>query len=214
MKIETAVGGARGATGYLVYDHARGSAVIIDAPYGTAATFRKAAGQVQVEVLYIISTHGHWDQIAENAQLAEVFTAPVCAHSWDSGRLSNPAISTEKIDEHVPAVRGKSLDMHLGDEHTLNVGDLAFTVLHTPGHTPGSICLYEATAGVLFTGDLLLQHEVGRADYPGGNQSKLMQSLVRIAALPDRTRVFPAHGLPTTLGKERWLLELATTATT
>ena len=114
-------------------------------------------------MLYIISTHGHWDQIAENAQLAEVFTAPVCAHSWDSGRLSNPAISTEKVDEHVPAVRGKSLDMHLGDEHTLNVGDMAFRVLHPPGHTPGSICLYEARAGVLSTADLLLRQEGVRA---------------------------------------------------
>lgn len=214
MKIDTAVGAARGAVGYMVYDHAGGSAVIIDAPYGTAATFRKAAEHANVEVLYIVSTHGHWDQIAENAQLADTFSAPVSAHSWDSGRLSNPAISTEKIDEHVPPVRGKSLDLHLGDEHILNVGDLTFRVLHTPGHTPGSICLYEAKTRVLFTGDLLMQQEVGRADYPGGNEGKLRQSLARIATLPDATKVFPAHGLPTTLRKERWLLELATIATT
>jgi hydroxyacylglutathione hydrolase len=214
MKIETAVGAARGAMGYMVYDHAGGSAAIIDAPYGTAATFRRAAEHANVEVLYIVSTHGHWDQIAENVQLATVFGVPVCAHSWDSGRLSNPAISTEKIDDKVPPVRGKSLDLHLGDEHVLDVGDLSFRILHTPGHTPGSICLYEAKAGVLFTGDLLMQQEVGRADYPGGNQGKLMQSLARIATLPDATKVFPAHGLPTTLGKERWLLELATIATT
>ena len=214
MKIETAVGAARGAMGYLVYDHVGGSAVTIDAPYSTAATFRKAALNARVKVLYIVSTHGHWDQIAENSQLSELFEAPVCAHSWDSGRLSNPAIATEKIDEWVPPVRGKSLDLHLGDEHILDAGELSFAVLHTPGHTPGSICLYEARAGVLFTGDLLMQQEVGRADYPGGNRSKLTQSLARIAELPNSTKVFPAHGLPTTLGKERWLLDLATLATT
>ncbi len=213
MKIDTVVGAARGAMGYMAYDHAGGSAIIVDAPYGTAATFRKAAAHANVEVLNIVSTHGHWDQIAENAQLAEVFSAPVSAHSWDSGRLSNPAISTEKVEEKVPPVRGKSLDLHLGEDQLLNVGDLTFKILHTPGHTPGSICLYEAKAGVLFTGDLLMQQEVGRADYPGGNQGKLMQSLARIATLPDATKVFPAHGLPTTLGKERWLLELATLAT-
>ena len=86
MKIETAVGAARGAMGYMVYDHAGGSAAIIDAPYGTAATFRKAAEQAKVEVLYIVSTHGHWDQIAENVQLEA-----------SNGGSKSWAVSTKKM---------------------------------------------------------------------------------------------------------------------
>lgn len=214
MKIEAVVGASRGAIGYLVYDHAGGSAMIIDAPFGTASMYIAAAAQLGVKVLYIVSTHGHWDQIADNARLAEAIGAPVCAHSWDMGRLADPRLSIERVDDRLPAIEGKRIDLYLGDNHVLVVGDMTFTVLHTPGHTPGSISLYEAKAGALFTGDILLRQEVGRADYPGGNASKLQQSLEKIATFPDRTKVFPAHGLRTTLGKERWLLELATLAIT
>jgi glyoxylase-like metal-dependent hydrolase (beta-lactamase superfamily II) len=214
VKIETAMGAMRDSVGYMAYDHAGGSAVIIDAPFGSTSMFRRSAERVNLKVLYIVSTHGHWDQIAENAQLAELLDAPVCAHSWDMGRLANPEIAAEVPEQRLPHVRGKSIDRHLGDDHVLEVGEMSFEVLHTPGHTPGSICLYEAKAGALFSGDLLLRQEVGRSDHPGGNGAKLRQSLTRIATLPDSTRVFPAHGLPTTLGKERWLLELATIATT
>lgn len=214
MKIEAVVGAARGAVGYLVYDHAGGSGMIVDAPFGTTLKFQAAAEQLSLKILYIVSTHGHWDHIADNARLAEATGAPVCAHAWDMGRLADPRLSTERVEDRMPPVEGKRIDRYLGGDQSLEVGDLAFQVLHTPGHTPGSISLYEPKSGALFTGDLLLRQEVGRADYMGGNPSKLQESLLKIGTLPDETKVFPAHGLPTTLGQERWLLELATIATT
>ncbi len=93
----------------------------------------------------------------------------------------------------------------------LEVGTLSFEVMHTPGHTPGSICLYEAQAGALFTGDTLFRIGIGRTDHPGGNKMQLGESLKKLAALPDKTKVYPGHGLPTTIGDERWLIELAIT---
>jgi len=90
----------------------------------------------------------------------------------------------------------------------LELGEYNFQVLHTPGHTPGSICLYEQTARVLFTGDTLFRMGVGQTKYPGGNAQQLTQSLKRLAQLPDNTKVYPGHGLSTTIGDERWLLEL------
>jgi glyoxylase-like metal-dependent hydrolase (beta-lactamase superfamily II) len=97
----------------------------------------------------------------------------------------------------------------LSDGQVLEVGSLRIEVMHTPGHTPGSVCLHESAKGVLFTGDTLLREGVGRTDVPGGNQSDLSKSLRRLAKLPDATRVYPGHGQPTTIGDERWLLELA-----
>jgi glyoxylase-like metal-dependent hydrolase (beta-lactamase superfamily II) len=86
---------------------------------------------------------------------------------------------------------------------------MAFEVLHSPGHTPGSICLYESRWRALFVGDLLTRNAVGRADVPGGNESQLLASLARLLTLPPDTQVYPGHGLSTTLKAERWLLELA-----
>src|SRR5207237_1160590 len=95
------------------------------------------------------------------------------------------------------------------DGEVLEVGEMQFSVLHTPGHSPGSICLYNDEAAALFTGDTLYRHGVGRTDFPGGNSSQLEKSLQRLAELPDTTRVYPGHGLSTTIREERWLLELA-----
>jgi glyoxylase-like metal-dependent hydrolase (beta-lactamase superfamily II) len=213
VKVEAVFGGARGAVGYLVYDRRGGKALIIDAPLGSTPFYLNAIKKAEVSVQYIVSTHGHWDQIADNARLADATGAPLCAHQWDAARLADPRLGSDLPADKLPAVRGRHADRFLRDGETLQVGELEFDVMHTPGHTPGSLSLYEVRSGALFSGDILSRHNIGRSDSPGGNAQQLRQSLSRLAQLPNDTRIFPGHGLPTTLRDERWLLDLANVST-
>jgi hydroxyacylglutathione hydrolase len=209
VNIEAVVGGPSAAVGYLVYDRASAKGLVVDAPLGSATVYEALARERHLHVEYIISTHGHWEQSADLVPLREVTGATLCAHAWDMTRLAEPRIAVEDESEKVPALPSCRPDRLVGDGMVLDVGSLSFEVMHTPGHTPGSLCLYEARWGALFVGDLLTRNAVGRADIPGGNESQLLASLARLLTLPPETRVYPAHGLTTTLKAERWLLELA-----
>lgn len=92
-------------------------------------------------------------------------------------------------------------DRFLEDGDIVEIGDLKFAVLHTPGHTRGGICFYGE--GVVFTGDTLFSNGIGRYDLPGSSYDQLMESLSRLMKLPDETIVYPGHGPPTTIGAER-----------
>jgi hydroxyacylglutathione hydrolase len=214
VKVEAVVGAARGAVGYLVYERPGGPALIVDAPLGSTHLYMKAIERTHVSVQYIVSTHGHWDQIADNAKLAEAIGAAVCAHIWDAPRLADPQLGTEDPNFKTPTLQGRRADQFLGDGQELQVGDMHFTVMHTPGHTPGSLSLYEPRSKALFSGDILVWQGIGRSDFPGGSPRHLQESLTRLASLPDDTRVFPGHGIPTVLRNERWLLDLAKASTT
>jgi glyoxylase-like metal-dependent hydrolase (beta-lactamase superfamily II) len=182
----------------------------VDTPLGSTAEYRRVLRDEGLELLYIVNTHGHWDHIADNVPLTKATGAPLCAHSWDATRLANPTLATEN-EEPIPVPPSKA-DISVNDGDVLQAGECAFAVLHTPGHSPGSICLHESRAAALFTGDTLYRHRVGRTDFPGANHAQLCQSFARLAALPDRTRVYPGHGLSTTIREERWLLELEATS--
>jgi glyoxylase-like metal-dependent hydrolase (beta-lactamase superfamily II) len=100
-------------------------------------------------------------------------------------------------------------DLREGDQ--VRVGDLTFDVLHTPGHSEGSVCLYEERAGLLLAGDVLFAGSYGRTDLPGGDDELMVASLARLAHdLPDEVRVLPGHGTETTIGRERpWMERIA-----
>jgi len=201
-------GGPLETIGYLVYDRQGGESIIIDAPFGSTRRYVEALARFQISLLYIVNTHGHWDHTADNVPLVAATGAPLCAHSWDATRLANPHLAVE--DQAALPVPSSRADRSLQDGEALAVGSYTFTVLHTPGHTPGSICLYEESAGVLFTGDTLFRQAVGRTDFAGGNALQLARSLKRLAQLPEGSRIYPGHGLSTTIGDEKWLLQLAT----
>jgi hydroxyacylglutathione hydrolase len=209
MRIEAVVGGPRAAVGYLVFEQRGGSCVVIDAPLSSTPVYEALIRDNELTLELIINTHGHWEQAADLVPLNQATTAPICAHAWDMTRLSEPRIAVEDESESVPPLPSCRPDRLVRDGEVLETGGLAFEVLHTPGHTPGSICLYEARCQALFVGDLLTRNGVGRADTPGGNNAHLLASLTRLLALPEGTRVYPGHGLSTTLKAERWLLELA-----
>lgn len=207
MVIKAILGGSFDTVGYLLYDRDGGCGAIIDAPVLTSKRFVDAINQHKINLLYIINTHGHWDQTADNASLVNTTGATLCVHPWDMTRLAHPELTY--IEKPPFPLSPSAAERYLHDDETIEVGDIKLQVLHTPGHSPGSVCLLASAANALFTGDTLRRGGVGRADLPGGNAEQLTRSLLRLASLPDRTTLFPARGPATTLREERWLLDLA-----
>ncbi|HET9457653.1 MAG TPA: MBL fold metallo-hydrolase [Candidatus Limnocylindrales bacterium] len=151
----------------------------------------------------IVSTHGHWDHIGDNAPVAEHTGAAIAVHPLDRHRLEHPEPLWAPFDipPSVPAVE-------LAEGGEIRFGALRLTVLHTPGHTEGSVCLLAADEGVLLSGDTLFAGGWGRVDLPGGDPAAMVESLARLTTLEDRIAVLPGHGSTTTIGRERAWLEL------
>lgn len=151
----------------------------------------------------IVSTHGHWDHMGDNAAVAEHTGARIAAHPEDWHRLTDPKPLYAPFDivPCVPAVE-------LAEGGEIRFGSIRLSVLHTPGHTEGSVCLLDADEGLLFSGDTLFPGGWGRVDFPGGDPGAMASSLARLAGLDDTLRVLPGHGAATTIGKERPWLDL------
>jgi glyoxylase-like metal-dependent hydrolase (beta-lactamase superfamily II) len=153
----------------------------------------------------IVSTHGHWDHIGDNAALAAASGAPIAVHGLDAHRLTHPQplYAPFEVPACVPAVE-------LAEGGEIRFGGIVLRVLHTPGHTEGSVCLWAADEGLLFSGDTLFAGGWGRTDFPGGSVEQLVESLARLSTFEDGVRVLPGHGGETTIGRERpWLEAVA-----
>ena len=150
----------------------------------------------------IVSTHGHWDHIGDNARVAEHTGAQIAVHPLDAGRLTDPhpMWAPFEIPPSVPAVE-------LAEGGEIRFGTVRLEVLHTPGHTEGSVCLLDNDAGRLYSGDTLFAGSFGRVDLPGGSEEQMVASLDRLRRLDDGLQVLPGHGPSTTIGRERGLLE-------
>ena len=151
----------------------------------------------------IVSTHGHWDHIGDNKAVADHTGADVAVHPLDRDRLEHPDPLSAPFDipSSVPAVE-------LAEGGLIRFGSLRLRVLHTPGHTEGSVCLLAEDDGALFSGDTLFAGGWGRVDLPGGDPAAMVESLVRLTTLDDPVRVLPGHGPSTTVGRERPWLDL------
>jgi hydroxyacylglutathione hydrolase len=151
----------------------------------------------------IVSTHGHWDHIGDNAAVAAQTGADIAGHLLDRERLTDPKPlwAPFEIVPSIPAVE-------LAEGGEIRFGEIRLAVLHTPGHTEGSVCLLDRDAGLLFSGDTLFAGGWGRVDLPGGDPAEMATSLARLSELEDAIEVFPGHGGATTIGRERAWLEL------
>ena len=180
---------------------------VID-PGGHAPRILAEVQRLGLAVQYVLNTHGHFDHTDANGAVVQATGAPLAIHPLDKpllqaaggaawfglGRVSNPPVPSPPPDR----------ELQDGDE--LKIGTLCLRVLHTPGHTPGHVCFYEPTEGVLFDGDVLFYRGVGRTDLPGGSWQQLLDSIQRVLfALPDETLVYSGHGPATTIGDEKRL---------
>ena len=193
---------------WIVSDGAGGPLIVID-PAGDAEDAARLIEAVDDrEVSVIVLTHGHFDHLGSVTPLVEVTAAPIAVHEADADRITDaaPAGTGGALFgyEHVSPPADRIL--HQGDR--IVAGRLTLEVLHTPGHTQGSISLLAEDPGGgsphLFSGDTLFSGSVGRTDFPGGDARALSRSIAeRIAPLSDDTIVHPGHGPDTTVGRER-----------
>jgi hydroxyacylglutathione hydrolase len=155
----------------------------------------------------IVSTHGHWDHTGDNARVADATGAEIAVHALDREALVHPTPlwAPFEIPPSVPAVE-------LAEGGEVRFGEIRLQVLHTPGHTPGSVCLQSVDEGLLFSGDTLFAGGWGRTDLPGGSDEAMVESLVRLADLESMVAVFPGHGAVTTIGRELGWLDLVRTS--
>ena len=188
---------------YVLGDPRTREAIAIDTAIPSLTWISGALAERDWTLKLIVSTHGHWDHVGDNAAVAEHTGAPIAVHQLDAHRLTNPQplYAPFEIPPSVPAV-----DLAEGGE--IRFGEIRLRVLHTPGHTEGSVCLYAADEHLLFSGDTLFAGGWGRIDLPGGDADAMVASLGRLTGLEDPVGVFPGHGPDTTIGRERAWMEL------
>ena len=173
---------------FLVGDSKAEEAVVIDPGFDKASETDRILAEIErnkFHVKFIVNTHGHPDHTGGNRALKDATSAPLLMHELDAPMLENT----------LP-------DKTIGEGGVLEIGEVKLRVLHTPGHSPGSVALLAADS--VFVGDTLFAGSIGRYDLPGGSLEQLMNSIkTKLLALPDNTKVFPGHGPVTTVGEER-----------
>lgn len=190
---------------YLIGDIASHEAVVVD-PADDADKLIAVADSKGLKITKIINTHGHVDHIMGNAVMQKKTGARICIHEAEAAYL-------EKIGEFwltlFSAQRSPPADELLKDGDVIQVGDQSWQVIHTPGHTPGGICLYYPVRGLCLTGDTLFVGSVGRVDGPRSSGTQLLNSIrTKLMVLPEDTEIFPGHDYgvspSSTIGRERW----------
>lgn len=172
-------------------------------PGAYEAALGAAIGKLQPEnIRTILLTHGHFDHILGAARLRRETGAAVAIHRLDAPCLSDSRLSHAQR-YHPGLQEGLLPEMMLDDGSELQVGSLRLKVLHTPGHSRGSVCYFCDSENILFSGDTLFRGTVGRTDFEGGDYGQMMDSLAKLLTLGDDCAVYPGHDRPTTIGYER-----------
>jgi hydroxyacylglutathione hydrolase len=206
VRIETGSFGPWETNAYLVWDGRSPDALVVDPGMGAAAALMERAAANGLELHLIANSHGHIDHIFDDSPLMRASRAPLAIHPDDAYRLDGRNTYGFEL-EPVTASR------ELTEGEQVRIGDLVFDVIHAPGHTEGSVCLYEERHHLLLTGDVLFAGSYGRTDLPGGDDDQMAASLARLAReIPAGVRVLPGHGAETSIERELpWLRRISET---
>jgi hydroxyacylglutathione hydrolase len=179
-----------------------GEAAVID-PGGDVEAILDLCKKHGLTVKYLLHTHAHFDHILGSRAMREATNAKICLHKEDEFLYNNLekqcALFGFESTEVLP------IDQYLNDEEHLKIGKITTSVIHTPGHTPGSTCFRVAEGeSVLFSGDTLFEGSIGRTDLWGGSFDEIIKSIKgKLLPLDDSTRVVPGHGSDTSIWKEK-----------
>jgi hydroxyacylglutathione hydrolase len=190
---------------YILYEDGSEDAFVIDVAMGSRAILDRIK-ELKVRPSLVVNTHGHTDHTAEDGILRNETGAKLAIHELDAYRL---ALEDEASNELGIIKEPIEPDLQLVSDQELRLGEkTVFHVIHTPGHTEGSICLYNIEENQLFSGDTLFQNGYGRVDGFGADPEAMKHSLKRLLELPGQTEVYPGHGAFTTIQSEMWLKQL------
>lgn len=181
---------------WLVDDGQGGPLIVIDPADDPQLILETIAGQ---PVAVVVLTHGHFDHLGGVAELLEATAAQLVIHEADARSITTAEGTLGATFGFYSVAPNAHRELRGGD--LIIAGGVELEVIHTPGHTPGSICLY--TPGHLFTGDTVFSGSVGRTDFEGGDPRAMRASVARVAEFPDDTRIYPGHGPETTMVRER-----------
>jgi glyoxylase-like metal-dependent hydrolase (beta-lactamase superfamily II) len=201
--IETFPVGPLGCNCSLIVDPVSKTAVVID-PGGHFETIRSRIEKAGAKVTAILHTHAHVDHVGATSPLQRLSGAPARIHQADRFLYDMLPVQSAFVGIQVPVTC--DIEGDLIHDGTVSVGALELAVIHTPGHTPGSVCFFLKAGddAVVFTGDTLFRRGIGRTDLWGGDGPTIQRSLrTRLLSLEDATRVIPGHGPRTTIGEER-----------
>ena len=198
MKVEYFVVGPIDVNCYVISDD-NGIGAVID-PGGNAERILAYIKKENLDIRYVLNTHGHGDHIGADDAVRDGTGAPLYIHAADADMLTDARKNLSAFMGYQALARPADVLLHGGEEIT--VGDIKLKVVCTPGHSAGGVCF--VGEGFVFSGDALFADSIGRTDFPGGSQVELVSSIRReLMVLPDETEVYPGHGPKTTIGWER-----------
>ena len=192
---------------YVLADEQTREAIAIDTAIPCVEWLTTTLAERGWSLKLIVTTHRHWDHMGDNAAVADATGAKIAVHALDREGLEHPSafMAPFPIPMCVPAVE-------LAEGSRIQFGEIDLEVLHTPGHTEGSVCLLASGERLLLTGDTLFAGSWGRTDLPGGSDEEMIDSLARLSAMPTDLRLLPGHGRGSTIAAEQpWLEQVART---
>lgn len=188
---------------YLIGCEKTHKGIIVDPAPNSMQKLLIAAQKHGIIIEAIFLTHSHGDHIHDVADLVQKLDVPVYVHPLDAENMLNPG------SDGIPMpfdIKGIDEVEYLEENKFYKIGDVEFTVIHTPGHSPGGVCFYFPLKKVLISGDTLFKGTIGRLDLPGADSEKMWESLAKLNALDKETKVYPGHGETTFLKDEKWLV--------
>lgn len=190
---------------YLLICEETSKAAVVDPSLGGAESVNAYLTQHRLKLEKILLTHSHWDHIGDVANLKATHNPSIYIHPFDIANLEIPGSDGLPLFEPIKGIKADHL---LGDKQEIHLGDILLHVIHTPGHTRGSVCFYIPKSCTLLSGDTLFKGSMGNISFPTSEPELIWNSLDKLRNLPLETQVLPGHGESTSIKEETWLSDL------